>query len=1109
MIGLVTDFSPIEIEYDSGSLLSGIKLTRIELETDSFDLKLDRVSAALETSCLWRSTFCLPDFRADQVVVNWAGGQWRNGAVRARISLSETQVVIDEVELQDADLALTETTGEVERSGEIPEVALPLALVVKKLTIYNAHWSVGGIEAQHSKISAKGNWIDTLLKLEHLAINSNDMGVFELSGQLSLSGDWPFEVDATADWDSAFAPAQHIGLPADVEKIALQNRWLLSARGTADKQDLSVSGAFGGLGYDSLELFAEGQHETQKSDPGVSHLLLNRFELRDKASGSSLIADANVTLGEQGHASFSINSSGFTLPALATGIAGRMSGVVDGHASFSAATWGLALEQIDLTGEVNGLPAKVHGHLDINEKLHIAKTQLSADLNGTQLSLSATERNDDSAELKLKIEDLGLWLPGSSGRIETSGVLTAGLSTLAFNGRVQDFRWQTIDFKSSELNGKVALDGEFPFAVTATVSHTAIDSIALESLQLDVSGNKVSQSARLRSVGEFDGEIQLSGRESTQGWQGQLHPTRLNTPAGSWQLERTLALDWVSSSGQLRIDSHCWLTTDAKICPDPFVFAFNDDSSTITGGAVFSGGVSALAFFVPQGYALDTNLVLETKIAWNSVAGMTLLGELTVQEGELRKELLEERFASFNWDAANLRFSFDKGGAKIVASLSQNGVDVIAADVNLPDLKTTALSGEIAVTQLQLQTIQPFVASFSSAEGYVNGRVTLSGTAEHPQARGGLRVTDADFTLPAMPAKFQSLQLEIELQGDSATILGDVNVGGGQMDISGSVQFVPQPLAVLRLVGRKESLIFPPSVQVQVSHDLTLTASLEFLTITGELRVHEGELQHESLPQGGVSLSGDVVTVDYMGGELERPAPFDIAMDVQVDIDDKFKVTGSIADVTVGGDLHLLQERGQPLQLFGNLNVLGGELRAYGQTLKVKRGSVSFAGAPDNPSLDMRAVRIISKDNITVGMELTGTLESPVLEVYSDPVMQQTETLSYLVRGRGLDTGASADGTTMALSMGSTMLNQSGVFGALDKLPGINSVGLSAEGSDDDTTATIGGYLGQRIYLSYGVGLYEPINVLTARLYLQTRLWLEVVSSLENSLDLYYSFDIE
>jgi translocation and assembly module TamB len=234
-----------------------------------------------------------------------------------------------------------------------------------------------------------------------------------------------------------------------------------------------------------------------------------------------------------------------------------------------------------------------------------------------------------------------------------------------------------------------------------------------------------------------------------------------------------------------------------------------------------------------------------------------------------------------------------------------------------------------------------------------------------------------------------------------------------------------------------------------------------------------------------------------------------MAMDVQVKIEDHFKVVGSVADVTVGGDLHLLQERGRPLQLFGNLNVVGGELSAYRQNLKVRRGTVAFSGVPENPALDMRAERIITSENLTVGLELTGTLEDPVLEVYSDPVMPTTETLSYLIRGRGLDVNAGADGTAFALSMGASIVNESGLLQKFDKIPGVNSIELSADGSDDDTLATVSGYIGSRIYLAYGIGLYEPISVLTARLYLQTRLWAEVVSSLENSLDLYYSFDID
>jgi autotransporter translocation and assembly factor TamB len=213
--------------------------------------------------------------------------------------------------------------------------------------------------------------------------------------------------------------------------------------------------------------------------------------------------------------------------------------------------------------------------------------------------------------------------------------------------------------------------------------------------------------------------------------------------------------------------------------------------------------------------------------------------------------------------------------------------------------------------------------------------------------------------------------------------------------------------------------------------------------------------------------------------------------------------------VTVGGDLRLQQAPQQPMQLFGNLNVIGGEVRAYGQRLEVKQGTIGFTGDVDNPELNLRAGRDIPLERIRVGVAMTGTLEEPLLEIYSDPAMTQTAALSWLLRGRGPDSGAGADGTAMAVSLGAGVLNQSGVVTGINRLPGLSNVEFGAEGSEDDTAATVSGYIGERIYVSYGVGIYEPINVLTARLYLQARLWLEVVSRLENSADIYYSFDID
>ena len=227
-------------------------------------------------------------------------------------------------------------------------------------------------------------------------------------------------------------------------------------------------------------------------------------------------------------------------------------------------------------------------------------------------------------------------------------------------------------------------------------------------------------------------------------------------------------------------------------------------------------------------------------------------------------------------------------------------------------------------------------------------------------------------------------------------------------------------------------------------------------------------------------------------------------------IRDGFKVTGSLLETTLGGDLHVLQQPGQPLQLFGNLTTMGGELRAYQQRLSLDWGVISFSGPPDNPLLDVRAQRKFTSSGVTAGVQVRGQLQGDLkLEVFTDPVMSQNEAMSYLVRGRGMDSGAAADGTAVAISVAGGVVNRSTLVSELNRIPGVSNIEFGATGTEADTAATVGGYIGKRLYLSYGFGLYEPINVLTARLYLGTRLWLEVVSQLENSVDLYYSFDID
>ena len=129
--------------------------------------------------------------------------------------------------------------------------------------------------------------------------------------------------------------------------------------------------------------------------------------------------------------------------------------------------------------------------------------------------------------------------------------------------------------------------------------------------------------------------------------------------------------------------------------------------------------------------------------------------------------------------------------------------------------------------------------------------------------------------------------------------------------------------------------------------------------------------------------------------------------------------------------------------------------------------------------------------------------------LFSSPGMEDQEILSYITRGKGLNASDGGGSLWASAALGVGVSTTGGVFSSIGEELGFNQVSLDTEGEGDDTLVTISGYIGERLYLKYGVGVFETINELTLRYYLMRRLWVETVSATENSLDLYYSFTID
>ena len=122
--------------------------------------------------------------------------------------------------------------------------------------------------------------------------------------------------------------------------------------------------------------------------------------------------------------------------------------------------------------------------------------------------------------------------------------------------------------------------------------------------------------------------------------------------------------------------------------------------------------------------------------------------------------------------------------------------------------------------------------------------------------------------------------------------------------------------------------------------------------------------------------------------------------------------------------------------------------------------------------------------------------------------LAQEQILSYILRGQPLQGGESASEQQM-LAQAALAL---GVFGGesyatefAEKL-GVEGFAIGTTGEGSTTQFELSGYIAPDLFVSYGVGVFEPVDTLTLRYRLSRRFYLEAVRGLESALDLFYEF---
>jgi translocation and assembly module TamB len=192
----------------------------------------------------------------------------------------------------------------------------------------------------------------------------------------------------------------------------------------------------------------------------------------------------------------------------------------------------------------------------------------------------------------------------------------------------------------------------------------------------------------------------------------------------------------------------------------------------------------------------------------------------------------------------------------------------------------------------------------------------------------------------------------------------------------------------------------------------------------------------------------------------------------------------------------------------GVIRVAEGQYKAFGQDVTITRGTLTYINAPLNePVLDIVAERKIKNADITVTVNVRGTIDRPFISITSQPAMPSNEALSYLLTGRSIDTLQSGEASNVNQAAENLAVSGGGLLlGQLGTRLGLDEVSVERTG-DDDTSVVLGKALSPDLFVSYGISIAEAINTIKLRYTLNERWSLKAEAGIEQSADIEYRIE--
>jgi translocation and assembly module TamB len=758
-------------------------------------------------------------------------------------------------------------------------------------------------------------------------------------------------------------------------------------------------------------------------------------------------------------------------------------GIVTGETSIqgTAQPFAIDVDVTQLVGRIREQPVAANGALSYSpESIGFRKFNLThAD---SAVALDGQPYEKEGLSYKLSLADLGSYVDGAAGSIEALGNVSLNASAPRLRGeltanqiafgdvavasvRVEDNAAGGNEFISQSI---VAHDLRLNDKIIDTLSITAAGDAGRHELAIDLKSEDVT--ASLSAAGAMAEWQDMAALR----WQGEIDSFQVTL-----RDQETLALSspvsLSASANDIQLDQACLDVENREALCVAALWA--RETSVDIVAELRSAPLSALLVMVDTDLAFTQEIT--GQVSWTSTGNTPANGDAKIEISPGR--VINTLDPSLDVDTGKGLIGFQVrdgalGSGTINLPFPKYGT--VAIDFNVGDLTLGAnspLSGHALIDLNDIRVLTEIFPSVDSAGGHLETDLAIAGTLSRPNLIGTVTLRDASLRYLPLGTALTDLQIDVAiLEGKQVELEGRFRAGEGSGTVKTTAAYEMGQIQNLEfdINGSNLLLVDDPQVRLVAEPSIKIGVRDGEMLLNGKIRIPKAKVKPTVIPQTPISESADVTII---AGDYQEAQPVDVDDQrlringtLEVEFGEDVRVDLDVAKAKLGGSV-LFEWHDEFMPIARGSYTIDGSISAYGQVLDISEGIISFPSVPaNNPRLRISATREIYGNTQvkTAGILVSGTAKKPVIEAYTHPLTTAERALALLVTGSDFD-------------------YEQGV-GALD----------------------FGMYIAPRLYLSYGVGLFDRDNVISTRYDLKKGFGIKASSGEQQSgIDLSYRVD--